>query len=72
MHPIFAQALAPFAPPPLVHSFNDDDWYEYNAETLEYINHYSGKTWRDAPKVADGHKVVKGIRAKYLNIWRKS
>ena len=52
-----------------VTSFNDDDFYTYNTETLELQAgrgaHYERPTQPAAPL-----KTVRGMTAKYLGLWR--
>ena len=52
-----------------VKSFNDDDFYTYNAETLELQPgrgaHYERPTQPAAPL-----KTVRGMRAKHLGLWQ--
>ena len=50
--------------------FNDDDWYEFNCDTLQFVRHYSGKNYRFAPSVMVGHTVARGMRAKHLGLWK--
>jgi hypothetical protein len=66
LHPIFAQALAPFAPPQsAVHqSINDDDWYVIDAATSKVIRRVSCKNQR--PEPSHGQYVERGISAKYI------
>ena len=49
-------------------SFNDDDWYTYNTETLELKEgrgaHYERPTQPKAPL-----KTVRGMTAKHLSLW---
>ena len=54
---------------------NDDDYYEYNINTKEIVKHISGKhpiaskfnpLQREWPGRDADHKIVKGLRAKYL------
>jgi hypothetical protein len=52
-----------------VRSFNDDDWYTYNVETLELQAgrgaHYERPTQPLSPL-----KTVRGMRAKHLGLWQ--
>lgn len=52
-----------------VQSFNDDDWYTYNTETMELQAgrqaHYERPTQPAAPL-----KTVKGMTARYLGLWQ--
>ena len=79
IHPIMAQALAPFAPRSSeVHAiarrpidsaaFNDDDWYTIDRETMELVRISSCKS--PAPEAKDGQQVVRGMRAKYMGVWQ--
>lgn len=68
MHPVFAQALKPFAPPQsVVHSkFNDDDWYVVKAATGEVIRQVGCKAgYKPVPEA--GQVVLSGMRAKHFN-----
>jgi hypothetical protein len=55
-----------------VSRFNDDDYYVYNAESLELITSHGCKTYRfiDQVPVKPGQAVAKGMRAKWLGLWR--
>lgn len=50
--------------------FNDDDWYEYNVDTMQFVRSYGCSSNRFAPSVMAGHAVARGLRAKYLGLWR--
>ena len=50
--------------------FNDDDWYEFNCETLELVRQYSCSSNRFAPSVMAGHAVARGMRAKFFWLWK--
>jgi hypothetical protein len=64
---ILLEALGAEAVP--AKSFNDDDWYTYNADTLELQAgrgaHYERPTQPAAPL-----KTVRGMTAKYLGLWQ--
>ena len=79
IHPIMAQALAPFAPsnseihtaarrPIDQTAFNDDDWYTLDMETMELVRISSCKS--PAPEAKDGQQVVRGMAAKYMGVWQ--
>ena len=85
LHPIFAAALQPFAPPQSsVHdvktliprsSFNDDDLYVYDVEALQLIRVYScrdeivRRIKHGFVKLPTGQKAEIGLSAKYLGLW---
>ena len=50
--------------------FNDDDWYEFNVDTNELVRRYDCSSNRFAPSVMPCHAVARGMRAKYLGLWR--
>lgn len=51
--------------------FNDDDWYEFVAETGQFVRSYSSKySRRDLPSIASGHSVERGMSAKHMMLWR--
>ena len=76
IHPIMAQALAPFAPRNSELSrrvidqaaFNDDDWYTINRETMELVKISSCKS--PAPAAKAGQQVERGMAAKYMGVWQ--
>ena len=80
IHPIMAQALAPFAPRNSeVHqaarividrdAFNDDDWYTLDRDTMQLVKISSCKS--PAPEAKEGQKVVRGMMAKYMGVWQE-
>lgn len=52
-----------------VKSFNDDDWYTYNMETLE-LQAGRGAHYERPAQPAAPLKTVKGMTAKYLGLWQ--
>lgn len=50
-------------------SFNDDDWYTYNAETLE-LQAGRGAHYERPAQPAAPLKTVRGMTAKYLGLWQ--
>lgn len=50
-------------------SFNDDDWYTYNQDTLELLpgrgSHYTRPTQPAPP-----FKTARGLRVKFLGLWQ--
>jgi hypothetical protein len=49
-------------------SFNDDEWYEFVTETLELVGRSSH--YEKQPRVPAGYAAVKGIRAKWMGLWK--
>lgn len=54
-------------------SFNDDDWYEIDPKTMSIVNSYGPQSFRNAfgdsqIKLPNGNIVVKGLRAKYMDL----
>lgn len=52
-------------------NFNDDDWIEFNPNTLQVVKTYSRRVFqfRATPIVLpNGNHVVKGMRAKSLGL----
>lgn len=74
LHPIFAQALAPFAPTPRKtlarEQFNDDDLYIYNPDTLELKSQVAACNKEYWP-VPVGMAAEIGLMAKNLGLWIK-
>lgn len=50
-------------------SFNDDDWYTYNTETLE-LQAGRGAHYERPVQPAAPLKTVRGMTAKYLGLWQ--
>jgi hypothetical protein len=50
-------------------SFNDDDWYTYNTETLE-LQAGRGAHYENPTQPAPPLKTVRGMRAKWLGLWQ--
>jgi len=65
MHPVFAQALKPFAPPQsVVHkSFNDDDWYVVDSGTMKVVRRVGCKAGYK-PEAKTGQIVLSGMTAR--------
>lgn len=87
LHPLMAQALAAFAPPqsevhriPVAH-INDDDIYEFDADTLELFAQHSPRRTDlvyllpvGGPKAGvgmlhNGHSLARGMKVKHLGLW---
>jgi hypothetical protein len=51
-----------------VESFNDDDWYVYEVDSLKLICTFSSKSARPVP--FPGENAARGMRAKHLGLWR--
>lgn len=53
-------------------SFNDDDWYVYNVESLELVRTHGSKTYQYLEQVPlkDGQAAARGMLAKNLGLWR--
>lgn len=87
--PAIAQALAAFAPPqsevrrtviPVAH-FNDDDIYEFDAQTLELFAQHSpqrtdlayllpvGGPQAGIGMLHNGHSLARGMKVKHLGLW---
>lgn len=54
-------------------SFNDDDWYEIDPETMTIIKQYSPQSFRNPfgdskVNLPNGNIAVKGLRAKYMDL----
>ena len=83
LHPTIASAINPFfkvQPLSIRHlidpaSFNDDDLYVYESDTLELVEHVSHcfQSVRDARhigyRVKSGQSWSKGLCGKYLGLW---
>ena len=71
MNQIFAQALAPFAPPQSeVHraaSFNDDDWYVVDVMTKKVVRHVGCKAGYK-PEGGPDQMVLSGMNARRLGV----
>ena len=52
-----------------VQSFNDDDWYTYNTETLE-LQAGRGAHYEQPTQPAPPLKTVRGMTARYLGLWQ--
>lgn len=51
------------------HRFNDDDFYVYDEATLELLQEVGCKAgWR--PVAKPGQAVARGMRAKWLGLWK--
>ena len=50
-------------------SFNDDDWYVWEADTLEYVQNL-GKNNFSEPDVGPTRCCGRGMTAKRVGIWR--
>ena len=50
-------------------SFNDDDWYTYNTETLE-LQAGRGAHYERPAQPLPPLKTVRGMTAKYLGLWQ--
>lgn len=65
-----AQILADLGAMPVERSsFNDDDWYTYNTETLE-LQAGRGSHYTNPAQPAPPMKTVRGMRAKSLGLWQ--
>ncbi len=65
-----AQILADLGAEPVARSsFNDDDWYTYNTETLE-LQAGRGAHYENPTQPAPPLKTVRGMTAKYLGLWQ--
>lgn len=70
MHPLMAQALAPFAPP----SLNDDDFYIINLRTRTVVREYGASSpaaqqaRTQGIPVLPGHALVSGMAARHLGL----
>ena len=71
MHPTFAAALAPFAPPPLL---NDDDMYVINLRTRTVVQEFGAASpsaqiaRSQGLPVKPGHALVSGMTARHLGL----
>ena len=51
-------------------SFNDDDLYVWNTETLELIQNLGKQRWGWQPPEREGESFALGMTAKHKGIWR--